>query len=94
MAENQTNAAAEQIYTIPLREVKDYPRWKRSNRAIAVIREYLSKHMKVDETKVKINGALNEAIWAQGIQNPPNKIRVKATRAEEGFVQADIVGSE
>lgn len=95
MAENETSApAGEQIYTIPLREVKDYPRWKASNRAIKVIKEYLSRHMKVDEEKIRINQSLNEAIWANGIQHPPIKVRVKATRSDEGVIVADVIGSE
>jgi large subunit ribosomal protein L31e len=89
MAEEK-NATTEQIYTIPLREVKEYPTWKRSNKAIKVIREYLSKHMKVDEDKIKISNALNESVWARGIEKPPLKVRVKAVRSDEG-VNAELV---
>ncbi len=88
MAED--NKATEQIYTIPLRDAKEYQKWKRSNKAIKIIRAYLSKHMKVDEDKIKISGALNETVWEHGIQKPPNKIRVKAVRSDEG-VTAEIV---
>ncbi len=88
--ENAKAAASEQIYTIPLAEVKDYPKWKRSNKAIKVIREYLSKHMTVDEEKIKISGALNESVWARGIEKPPLKVRVKAVRSDEG-VTAELV---
>jgi large subunit ribosomal protein L31e len=86
----EENKATEQIYTIPLRDVKEYQMWKRSNKAIKVIRQYLSKHMKVEEDKIKISPALNEAVWERGIQKPPNKIRVKAVRSEEG-VTAEII---
>jgi large subunit ribosomal protein L31e len=89
MAEEK-KATTEQIYTIPLREVKEYPMWKRSNKAIKVIREYLSKHMKVDEDKIKISNALNESVWARGIEKPPLKVRVKAVRSDEG-VNAELV---
>jgi large subunit ribosomal protein L31e len=89
----EENKATEQIYTIPLREVKDYPVWKRSNKAIKIIREYLSKHMKVDEDKIKISSELNEAVWEHGIEKPPSTVRVKAVRSEEG-VTAQVVGSE
>jgi large subunit ribosomal protein L31e len=89
MAEDN-KATTEQIYTIPLREAKEYPAWKRSNKAIKIIREYLSKHMKVEEDKIKISAGLNESVWAHGIQKPPNKIRVKAVRSEEG-VTAELV---
>ncbi len=79
----------EQIYTIPL-DTDGYPRWKKSNLAVKIIRQYLSRHMKVDEDKVKINGTLNEAVWAHGIRKPPRKIRVKAVKTEDG-VEADVV---
>lgn len=83
---------SEQIYTIPL-DTKSYPNWKRSNKAIKIIKEYLSKHMKIEEDKIKVNSALNETVWAQGIRHPPRQVRVKATRTEDG-VEADVVGSE
>lgn len=87
MAEEKT----ERIYTIPL-DTEGYPHWKKGNYAVKIVREYLSRHMKVDEDKIKINAPLNETIWARGIRKPPRKIRVKATRVEEGVVEADLVG--
>jgi len=92
MAE-ENKAAAEQIYTIPLKAVKDYPNWKRGNKAIKVIREYLSKHMKVAEDEIKISKEINEIVWERGIEKPPRKIRVKAVRSEEG-VTAEVVEAE
>jgi len=84
---------SEQIYTIPL-DTEGYPHWKKGNMAIKVIRQYLSRHMKVDVEKIKINAPLNETVWARGISKPPRKIRVKVTRVEDGVVEADVVGSE
>ncbi|AFC99205.1 Ribosomal protein L31E [Methanocella conradii HZ254] len=89
MAEEKT----EQIYTIPL-DTEGYPRWKKANLAVKLIRQYLSRHMKVEEDKIKINAPLNEAVWARGIRKPPRRIRVKATRVEDGVVEADVVGGE
>ncbi len=85
MADEKT----EQIYTIPL-DTEGYPHWKKGNLAVKKIREYLSRHMKVDEEKVKINDR-SKAVWDRGIRKPPRKIRVKATKTEEG-VEADVVG--
>ena len=83
-------AEEEQIYTIPL-DTEGYPHWKKSNLAVKIIRQYLSRHMKVDEDKIKINAPLNEAVWSRGIRKPPRKIRVKAVKTEDG-VEADVVG--
>ncbi|MCK4268888.1 MAG: 50S ribosomal protein L31e [Methanogenium sp.] len=78
----------EQIYVIPLRDVKKAPRWKRSARAMKVIRTYLGKHMKSED--VKLDSTINEKIWDRGSQKPPRKIRVRAMKFEDGQVQAEL----
>ncbi len=78
----------EQIYIIPLRDVKKAPRWKRSVRAMKIIRTYLAKHMKSED--VKLDSTINEKIWDRGSQKPPRKIRVRAMKFEDGQVQAEL----
>jgi len=73
----------ERIYTIPLRDVKELPRTKRAPRAIAVVKKFISRHMKTEESDVWIDTAVNEAIWTRGREKPPNKIRVKAVKFED-----------
>jgi len=82
----------ERIYTIPLRDVKKAPRWKRSKRAVTVVRKYLARHMKADPEDVKLDSSLNEAIWSRGSQKPPSKIRVKAVKFEDGGIEAEFAG--
>ncbi|WP_406657727.1 50S ribosomal protein L31e [Methanolobus sp. ZRKC2] len=84
------DAVKEQIYTIPLRSVKEAPRWKRSSRAVKVIREYLTKHMKVEPEMVKLDKTLNEKLWERGCEKPPLSIRVRAAKFEDGEVQAEL----
>jgi len=79
----------ERIYTIPLRAVKKAPRWKRSKRAIALIREFLIRHTKAEY--LILDNALNEKIWERGSQKPPSRIRVRVTRQEEDTVRAELV---
>ena len=68
------NMATERNYIIPLRrEWLKTPRYKRSKKAVAAIRQFLSKHMKSD--KVKLGRNLNLAVWADGIKNPPHKVK-------------------
>ncbi|MDD4126504.1 MAG: 50S ribosomal protein L31e [Methanomicrobium sp.] len=78
----------EQIYVIPLRDVKKAPRWKRSPRAIKEIRAFLAKHMKSED--IKIDVSINEKIWERGSEKPPRKIRVRAMKFEDGQVQAEL----
>ncbi|MGN1363627.1 MAG: 50S ribosomal protein L31e [Methanobrevibacter sp.] len=71
----------ERVYTIPLRNVKNVKRTIRAPRAIREVRNFLMKHMKVED--VIIDSSINEKIWERGIQKIPSKIKVKATLVEE-----------
>ena len=76
------------IYTIPLRNVKKAPRWKRSNRVIVLIREFLMRHTK--SKFIVLDTKINEKVWERGSQKPPSRIRVKVTTEEE-IVRAELV---
>jgi large subunit ribosomal protein L31e len=76
----------ERIYTIPLRNAKKVPRTIRAPRAIREVQNFLKKHMKTEE--VKVDATINEKIWERGIQKIPSKIKVKATKDEDGIVEA------
>lgn len=78
----------EQIYIIPLRDVKRVPCYKRSNAAITDIRAFLAHHLKSEN--VKLDKSINEAVWARGSQKPPRKIRVRAMKFDDGQIQAEL----
>lgn len=78
----------EQIYVIPLKMTGRVPRWKRGNRAIKEIRQYLTRHMKSED--IKLDRSINERIWDRGIEKPPSRIRVRAMKFEDGQVQAEL----
>ncbi len=78
----------EQLYVIPLRDAKRAPCWKRSNKAIKDIRTFLKKHMKTDD--VRLDKSINEKVWERGSEKPPQKIRVRAMKFEDGQVQAEL----
>ncbi len=82
----------EREYTIPLRrQVSKVPRYKKANKAIRTIKEFLVRHMNIrdgDLNKVKIDKYLNEEIWFRGIRKPPQKIKVKVVK------EGDIVRVE
>ena len=77
----------EREYVIPLRrEWNKVPRYKRANKAIRTIKEFLARHMKVpdrDLNKIKLDRYLNEFVWFRGIRKPPAKIKVKAVKDGE-----------
>lgn len=72
--------ANERIYTIPLRKAKRKTRSKRANAAIRIIKEFLQRHMKVEE--VKLDNKINEFVWERGIHKIPGRIKVKVVKKE------------
>lgn len=72
--------ADEKVYMVNLRDAFDKPRGKRGPKAIGIIRAFIARHMKADLGNVRISGKLNEVVWARGIQKPPRRVKVKATR--------------
>ncbi len=80
----------ERVMTVPLRATKMAPRTRRANRAVKEVRDFVKRHMKAEEGKVWIDTSVNEKIWSRGIQNPPNKIIVKAVKFEDGLVEVTL----
>ena len=83
----------EREYVIPLRrQVSKVPRYKKANKAIRTIKEFLVKHMNIrdgDLKKIKIDKYLNEEVWFRGIRKPPQKIKVKVVK-EGDIVRAEL----
>ncbi len=78
-------------YTIPLRRgFCNTPRYKRTNKAVKVLTEFLKRHMKSENIKLGKN--LNEFIWKNGIKNPPCKVRVDVVKNSEGVVRVELIG--
>ena len=79
----------ERTYNVPLRkEYMKAPKWRRTKKAVAALRQFLAKHMKSDD--VKISAELNEKLWKHGIKNPPHHVKVSVTKDEAGVVKADL----
>jgi large subunit ribosomal protein L31e len=85
----------EREYIVPLRKGwLKVPKYKRGNKAIKTLKEFIARHMKVydrDLKKVKLNIDLNRELWFRGIKKPPAKIKVSAKRFDDGIVRVDLV---
>ncbi|ADC64222.1 Ribosomal protein L31e [Ferroglobus placidus DSM 10642] len=82
----------ERVYSIRLKhKMKRYPRWLRAKKAIRYVRRFLSKHMKADEDKIRLDTKINEKIWERGAQKPPTKIRIRAVKFDDGVVEAELL---
>jgi len=89
--EKENKKILERVYIVPLR--RGYlaaPNWKRTHKAVAVLRAFIAKHMKSDN--VKIGKFLNDFLWKHGIKNPPHHVKINAVKYEDGKVMAEIFG--
>lgn len=69
--------------TVPLRAAWAVPRYQRAPRALTEIRKQVARHLKVtDKETIWIDNAVNEAVWARGIEKPPRRIKLKISRHE------------
>ena len=84
----------ERVYTVPLSKAWIRPRKKRAPRAIRMIREFIRRHMKVDDNSIRITNEVNEKIWSKGIQKPPRRIRIKALKDKDGLVTVHLAEGE
>jgi large subunit ribosomal protein L31e len=75
-------------YTIPLGVVYEAPPYRRAKKAIIVIREFATRHMKARQ--VSIDADVNELIWAKGIRHPPRRLTLEMERDEDGVVKVKL----
>jgi len=74
-------------YTIPLREAFNVPVTKRANKAVKIVRNFLSRHTKASE--IKIDSSINEVLWSRGIKKPPRRVKVRVVK-EGDVVKASL----
>jgi len=79
----------EKIYIIPLRK-NNFKTSKAAPTAIKRVKNYLTRHMKVEEKNIWMDDSLNNALWSKGKYNMPSKIRVKAVKFDDGVVEASL----
>ncbi|HEX9261638.1 MAG TPA: 50S ribosomal protein L31e [Candidatus Bathyarchaeia archaeon] len=95
----------ERFYVIPLGRSSVRPHKKRTPRAIQLIREFITKHMKLEMRveeeeeaaelpRLMISQEVNEKVWSRGIEKPPRKIRVRAAKDKEGNVTVYLAEGE
>jgi large subunit ribosomal protein L31e len=80
------------VYTINLSKVMLSPENRRTKRAINMIKEFATRHMKAEE--IKIDEELNRQMWKRGIRHPPRKVRVKMVKDEDDIVTVSPYSEE
>ena len=74
----------ERIYTVPLAKARKGPRNKWAKKSVRYLKEFMERHFKPEN--LVISQEVNEAIWKRGIQKPPRKLKVRATKNIDGLV--------
>ena len=84
----------EREYIVPLRrKISTVPRYRRAKKAVRVLKEFIAKHMRVDDRdirNVKVDIHLNNELWFRGIKKPQAKIKVIAKKFDNGIVTVEL----
>ena len=75
-------------YVVPLGVVYEAPPYRRAKKAVTVIREFATRHMKARQ--VSIDAEVNEVIWSRGMRHPPRRITLEMERDEDGVVKVKL----
>ena len=103
--EEEEEFVEERIYTIPLGKAWVRPPKKRAPRAMQLIKDFITKHMKMnmraeleeeksEMPRLRITNDVNEKVWSRSIEKPPRKIRVRAAKDNEGNVTVFLAEGE
>lgn len=101
--EDEEEIVEEKTYTIPLSKARIMTPRKRSPRAMRMLRAFIIKHMKIpsraeeedeEPPSLTIKQEVNEYVWGRGIEKPPRKVRVRATKDKEGNVTVHLAEGE
>lgn len=75
-------------YVVPLGVVYEAPPYRRAKKAVSVIRDFATRHMKANQVSIDVK--VNELIWAKGIKHPPRRITLEMERDEDGVVKVKL----
>ena len=75
-------------YTVPLGVVYETQPYRRAKKAVIVIREFATRHMKAKQVSIDVE--VNELIWSRGIRKPPRRITLEMERDGDGRVKVRL----
>jgi large subunit ribosomal protein L31e len=90
----ESDIVEERIYTVPLSKAWIMPVTRRAPRAMRILKEFIRRHMKVENENIIISNEVNEKIWSRGIEKPPRKVRIKAAKDKDGLVTIYLAEGE
>ena len=87
--EETAKTVLERVYNVPLRrEFLKVQKWRRTEKAVKALKQFVSKHMKSDN--VILGGYVNKELWKHGIKNPPHHVKISAKKDDKGKVMVEL----
>lgn len=87
--EETPKTVLERVYNVPLRrEFLKVAKWRRTEKAVKALKEFVVKHMKSDN--VVLGRYVNKELWKHGIKNPPHHIKISAKKDDKGKVMVEL----
>ncbi|MCB9359479.1 60S ribosomal protein L31 [Candidatus Woesearchaeota archaeon] len=88
---HEAKVVLEREYNVPLRrDFMRVQRYKRANKAVKSLRDFIIKHMKSDN--VSFSKFLNQKIWEKGAGRPPHHVAVIAKKYDDDKVEVEFKG--
>ncbi|MFP3304044.1 MAG: hypothetical protein RXO34_01460 [Nitrososphaeria archaeon] len=85
--------AEDVVLIVPLKKIFYLPRYKRSKKAVRMLKSELKRKLKVDQ--IKISKELNELLWSHGDSLKIRRIKVLAKIDKENSVAVlDVPGKK
>lgn len=77
----------ERLYTVPLGKAINVAMYRRTPRAVKILRQFIARHMKQEDERITISAALNDSLWRRSIKKPPKRVKVRLIK-DAGFIRA------
>jgi large subunit ribosomal protein L31e len=76
------------MLTLNLRDAYEAKKWRRTKRAINLIRQKAQRIAKVK--RVVIDEALSHVIWSRGVERPPRKVQVVIEKVDDETARVSL----
>ncbi len=79
MAKRKKEKAAleERKFTVGLQKLYSFPKKRRANKAITLLKRFVFKHLRLGERDVLLSSKLNQQLWKKGREHVPRKLDIK-----------------
>ncbi|MCM8830602.1 MAG: 60S ribosomal protein L31 [Candidatus Omnitrophica bacterium] len=70
----------ERVYVVNLSKAYKTVRQKRARKSIMLLKEFIARHLKEDQGKIRVSNKLNQKIFENSIKQPPKKLKIRVIK--------------